>query len=618
MAPSIFSRFAVVMLAGGLSACFGRTPTENLLCQGGRPLGGGRCTTPLAPFDAGFGGGGFDPFDSGEPSRDAAEAPDLPGSFDFGAGDTGAAPDLGGAAPVIVEPALLDFETVRLSSTRILPLSIFNPGPDRTVRLTLVPVTADFTLNRTSLFVAAGGEATIQILFRPLLAAAEEARIVVESCSGLCPFEVPLRGTGVEPGVQCDAVDAGQVMAGSCTRTQIPCQSRVNQQVVFEPGSVSGPIGGRILSDRFVVQPRAPFTVDVELCAPRRGSFEGRVEGRFQYPGSLVEPLSVEVAIEGTDNMPPTCTISVVPSIDFGSVGVGQRSEERPLFSNTGTGLCVLTSPQLLGPQRSAFRSSFTGGGITVVPGTAFSPTLTFSPTRVETASATFVVNTNQVASPEVRIDLSGRGVATTPVTSFNIIRTNGTPPILPSGRSLRFTDTDDGYAREPIPFNFSFLGAPVSEVFVSSNGFITFDQRSAGSLNNRAIPSGNNPNSIIAWFWDDLILDLPSSSVQVVLSGTAPNRQLLFGFRNIRKFRGGGVMNADTELNLRIELHESTNEIIVHYGVALSRQAQSAFETSVGWENANGSAGGSPLTCSPNCALSDWPANARIRYVPQ
>lgn len=68
------------------------------------------------------------------------------------------------------------------------------------------------------------------------------------------------------------------------------------------------------------------------------------------------------------------------------------------------------------------------------------------------------------------------------------------------------FGAKDEGYG-EPINigFDFDFYGNPKQEVYVGSNGFITFSPFSENSYSNDAIPDSDNPNDIIAALWDDL-----------------------------------------------------------------------------------------------------------------
>ncbi|MAT58225.1 MAG: hypothetical protein CMF23_09660 [Ignavibacteriae bacterium] len=64
----------------------------------------------------------------------------------------------------------------------------------------------------------------------------------------------------------------------------------------------------------------------------------------------------------------------------------------------------------------------------------------------------------------------------------------------------------DEGYAGPfNIGFNFSFYDVDYNSVYISSNGFVSFTQLNSNSFSNGSIPLDDDPNGIIAPFWDDL-----------------------------------------------------------------------------------------------------------------
>ncbi|MEF8939742.1 MAG: T9SS type A sorting domain-containing protein [Salinivenus sp.] len=54
--------------------------------------------------------------------------------------------------------------------------------------------------------------------------------------------------------------------------------------------------------------------------------------------------------------------------------------------------------------------------------------------------------------------------------------------------------------------FSFRFFGQDYTQYWISSNGWITFtDPGSEDASSNETIPTGDAPNALVAWFWDDL-----------------------------------------------------------------------------------------------------------------
>lgn len=55
------------------------------------------------------------------------------------------------------------------------------------------------------------------------------------------------------------------------------------------------------------------------------------------------------------------------------------------------------------------------------------------------------------------------------------------------------------------LPFTFDFYGSPYNGICVSSDGYITFDCLSQPDMTQNIIPNTNEPNAVVALFWDDL-----------------------------------------------------------------------------------------------------------------
>lgn len=68
------------------------------------------------------------------------------------------------------------------------------------------------------------------------------------------------------------------------------------------------------------------------------------------------------------------------------------------------------------------------------------------------------------------------------------------------------FDARDEGYAGPfSLGFNFDFYGNDKSQVYISSNGLLTFSSITSNIYTNSSIPASAIPNELIAPFWDDL-----------------------------------------------------------------------------------------------------------------
>lgn len=134
-----------------------------------------------------------------------------------------------------------------------------------------------------------------------------------------------------------------------------------------------------------------------------------------------------------------------------------------------------------------------------------------------------------------------------------------------------------------PIPFPFRFYGVPVTQVFISSNGFITFSPgQSSGCCSGDPIPDTNSPNNIIAGFWEDL--NNPQGNIRFETMGSPGNREFVVGFYNVPHYSNG------PQVTFEIILHEAGSAIELQYGLAPSDA--DGDPTTVGIENADGTIG--------------------------
>ena len=130
-----------------------------------------------------------------------------------------------------------------------------------------------------------------------------------------------------------------------------------------------------------------------------------------------------------------------------------------------------------------------------------------------------------------------------------------------------------------PLPFNFYFYGTQFSEVFISSNGFITFlSSSSDGCCSGQTLPDSFIPNALIAGFWEDL-LPPEGGTIRYQTLGSEDRREFVIGFYEVPHFPG------DFPVTFEIILHEGTNNIELQYGSAPS----DGGTHSVGIENFNG-----------------------------
>ncbi len=135
----------------------------------------------------------------------------------------------------------------------------------------------------------------------------------------------------------------------------------------------------------------------------------------------------------------------------------------------------------------------------------------------------------------------------------------------------------DDGYTNAiPIGFDFKFYGTNYSNIYLSTNGFLSFSALTSSYYSNAVIPNSSAPNNIIAAFWDDL-----DGRTQGTVHYLREADKLTIQFTNWQKY------NATGSLTFQIVL--KSNDRIMFYYNNLNATLTSA---TVGIENAAGNDG--------------------------
>ena len=152
---------------------------------------------------------------------------------------------------------------------------------------------------------------------------------------------------------------------------------------------------------------------------------------------------------------------------------------------------------------------------------------------------------------------------------SFNFIDASSST----GGTVLTFSNNDDAIALVRLPFDFILfrdIYVADSQISISTDGFLSLEPLSISEWQNAPLPSttvlrpsgsaGTVPPSLIAPFWDDLIMP-PQAAITTKTVGAAPNRQFIVQWSNMSLLDENG---RDLNANLTFEaiLFEGTNDI--------------------------------------------------------
>jgi hypothetical protein len=154
--------------------------------------------------------------------------------------------------------------------------------------------------------------------------------------------------------------------------------------------------------------------------------------------------------------------------------------------------------------------------------------------------------------------------------------------PVVGSGTTVVLGD-DELSSALPIGFDFNFYCNTYSDFYISSNGFISFDNNGgSGCCSGQLLPNNSTPNNVIAASWTDLYPP-GVGSLEYFTVGTAPNRRLIVNWNDVPYCCGN-----TSAVKTQIVLYETSNLIEVH----TTYNTTSGNIKTIGIENANGTSG--------------------------
>jgi hypothetical protein len=206
---------------------------------------------------------------------------------------------------------------------------------------------------------------------------------------------------------------------------------------------------------------------------------------------------------------------------------------------------------------------------------------------RTATAGGSFDLTTRTAPLPYIETAIAP---ACTVTTGATVLLGPATTPVF----------SDDAVSTTvALPFSFSLAGAATTHFAVSTNGyaqlFASVSGRIVSKYDNDPIPTVDEPNGLIAPFWEDIyhVSNGATSLVQTLVTGTAPNRTLTIEWAQVslQLLAARGAV-----LTFQAQLHESTNVVEFHYCTLNANGGGTQLETgssaTVGLENLTGTDG--------------------------
>jgi hypothetical protein len=192
----------------------------------------------------------------------------------------------------------------------------------------------------------------------------------------------------------------------------------------------------------------------------------------------------------------------------------------------------------------------------------------------------------------------SGSAWAMNPFRDFTIAPRQETYVPVSGGSTVAAVQTNEGISGAlPLGFDFKFDGQSYSEVYASSNGFLSFSSSLTPNPSNDLGNVNFDHSPLFAALWDDL--DGSGGTASYRTSGTAPSRVFTFEWRNWR----WGVGATGANISFQARFYEGSNRIEYAY----SRPGNAPVTgdgASIGLATSNGFAAVSDTSPAPHLDL--------------
>lgn len=141
---------------------------------------------------------------------------------------------------------------------------------------------------------------------------------------------------------------------------------------------------------------------------------------------------------------------------------------------------------------------------------------------------------------------------------NYSFTAATGTYTANSGGTTLINTDVDDALsAAQNIGFTFTYGCTNYTRFIASSNGFISLGAVLTDAIYNNSMATiGQGP--LLAPLWDDLRTRATNSTVNYVLTGSAPNRVLTVEWLNMR----WDLNSSSDVISFQLKLYETSNNI--------------------------------------------------------
>lgn len=405
------------------------------------------------------------------------------------------------AGTLAASPASLSFGNVAVGSASTQTVAVSDSGTG-TVHLSQATLTgAGFSVvgGNPSASIAVGQSVNVRVQFAPQSAGDVMGSLSVVSDASNSPFTIPVSGTGTQPKLSLSptSVNFGSVSVGGINTLSVKLTNSGNASLIVNQAVASGSgFGISGLSLPLTLSSGQSLTFSVRFAPTATGGATGSVDFTSNAPGS---PQMLALSGNG---VPDGAVLNASPpSVNFGTVVVGNTGQQAITLKNTGTAGLMISQASTSGAGFSASGLTFP---VTLSAGQSAALTAQFAPTAAGSSSGSITLTSN-ASDSALTISLTGAGAQPQPQLTINPGSVNfGNVPVgSNSTQNVSLMNSGAGtlnvtqVSPSGSGFNVSGLNLPISLGAGQSSSFVAeFTPTSAGNDSGKISVTSNAPGS--------------------------------------------------------------------------------------------------------------------------
>jgi ligand-binding sensor domain-containing protein len=312
-----------------------------------------------------------------------------------------------GFPPVItILPDTLDFfnvdvgtavtDTIRIINTSLLPLDISGS--------TVSGVNAEnFFVPEQSFVLAPDSSQNIYVQFNPNVLGRFTAELALTSAYGI--ILLPLRGTGVAPGISIDklTLDFGDVGVGYNRSDSLSITNTGTSDLHIVPVGFDGSDASQfyVNPELVVIHPETKFNLVVEFTPTQ----DGPISSILTLSSNV---YNIAITVHGT-GIKPAISFSKAP-LNFGAIALGESLESAVTLTNATVGFLRINNAAISGSNAEDFSLQTVVDGLGIPPEGSTRVTCRFTPLGEGDRNAYLVFQSNSKNNPDT-LALKGKGM---------------------------------------------------------------------------------------------------------------------------------------------------------------------------------------------------------------